>query len=189
WRVFLPLWPITFSYLRNHRFNMLRGVHVFRLGPLKTSTLIANHERVFERQLAAASSTVARQAAEYLSEITDFARKRLLDRILGLSHGSLRLMLALWGGFLRSEAAYSIWRQRLTSAESSPAYEYELLDALIVGESESLNQRTHRIANLFTMGHAHVRPRDLLIGPHALFLMAQGFHRQRTLADALVRLG
>jgi hypothetical protein len=64
-----------------------------------------------------------------------------------------------------------------------------LLDALIVGESESLNQRTHRIANLFTMGHAHVRPRDLLIGPHALFLMAQGFHRQRTLSDALVRLG
>jgi len=189
WRVFLPLWPSTFSYLRNHRFNMLRGVHTFRLGPLNTGTLIANQERVFEEQLRASSSTVARQAADYLSEITQFAKKRLLDRILGLSHGSLRLMLSLWGGFLRSEAAYSIWRQRRMSTESSRGYEYELLDALIVGESESLNHRTHRIANLFTMGHAHARPRDLLIGPHALFLMAKGFHRQRTLTDPLVRLG
>jgi hypothetical protein len=189
WRVFLPLWPSTFSYLRNHRFNMLRGVHIFRLGPLDTGTLIANQERVFEEQLRVSSSTVVRQAADYLSEITQFAKKRLLDRILGLSHGSLRLMLSLWGGFLRSEAAHSIWRQRRMNAESSRGYEYELLDALIVGEHESLNHRTHRIANLFTMGHAHTRPRDLLIGPHALFLMSQGFHRQRTLSDALVRLG
>ncbi len=189
WRVVLPLWPSTFSYLRNHRFNMLRGVHVFRLGALNTDTLIANQERVFEDKLRASSATLARQASDYLSEITQFAKTRLLDRILGLSHGSLRLMLSLWGGFLRSEAAHSIWRQWRMNTESSRGYEYELLDALIVGEYESLNQRTHRIANLFTMGHAHARPRDLLIGPHAMFLMAQGFHRQRTLTDALVRLG
>ena len=31
------------------------------------------------------------------------------------------------------------------------------MDALIVGEYESLNQRTHRIANLFTMGYAPMR--------------------------------
>jgi hypothetical protein len=64
-----------------------------------------------------------------------------------------------------------------------------LLDGLIVGAFEVLNQRTHRVANVFTMGHAHDRPRDLLVGPHALFLMAQGFHRQRNLTDALIKLG
>jgi hypothetical protein len=39
------------------------------------------------------------------------------------------------------------------------------------------------------MGHAHERPRDLLIGPHALFLMARGFHRHRSLVDTLIQLG
>ncbi|MDR3633065.1 MAG: hypothetical protein P4L84_04460 [Isosphaeraceae bacterium] len=189
WRVFLPLWPSTFSYLRNHRFNMLRGVHVVHLGPIDTDALFANHERAIEEQINLSSSSTVRLSFDYLSEISKFGEKRLLDRISGLSHGSLRLMLSLWGGFLRSEAAFSIWRQRRVSAESSRSFEYELLDALIVGAYEVLNQRTHRVANLFTMGHAHDRPRDLLVGPHALFLMAQGFHRHRTLTDALVRLG
>ena len=189
WRVFLPLWPSTFSYLRNHRFNMLRGVHIFRLGALDTEHADRQSRAGLRHAAPGVELVDGPPGVDYLSEITQFAKKRLLDRILGLSHGSLRLMLSLWGGFLRSEAAYSIWRQRRANTESSRGYEYELLDALIVGSPNRSTTRTHRIANLFTMGHAHARPRDLLIGPHALFLMAQGFHRQRTLTDALVRLG
>jgi hypothetical protein len=189
WRVFLPLWPSTYSHLRNHRFNMLRGANIVHLGGLDTNALFSGQEHAIEQQVSSASAAAVRQSSDYFSEIAAFARKRLLDRIGGLSHGNLRMMLSLWGGFLRSEAAHGIWRQRRASADSSRSYEYELLDALIVGASEALNQRTHRVANLFTMGHAHDRPRDLLIGPHALFLMAQGFHRQRTLTDTLIQLG
>ena len=49
-----------------------------------------------------------------------------------------------------------------------------MLDALIVGAFSSLNHGFHRVANLFALGHAHAKPRDILIGPHALRLMQQG---------------
>jgi hypothetical protein len=189
WRVFLPLWPSTFSYLRNHRFNMLRGVKVFEVGPLNSDALVTNHRSAIEYHLKASNSNLDHQAIEYVSEMTVFAKKRLLGRIVALSHGSLRLMLSLWGGFLRSVIAHSIWRQWKADPDSPRGYEYELLDALIVGPCDALNQRRHRIANLFAMGHAHDRPRDLLIGPHAMFLMHQGMNRQSSLSETLLGLG
>ena len=54
-----------------------------------------------------------------------------------------------------------------------------MLDALIVGAFSSLNHGFHRVANLFAMGHAHAKPRDILIGPHALRLMHQGVRTHR----------
>ena len=72
---------------------------------------------------------------------------------------------------------------------SARGYDYELLDALIVGACDALNQQNHRIANLFALGHAQSSPRDLLIGPHSLFLLAQGVHRHRALSDTLLALG
>jgi energy-coupling factor transporter ATP-binding protein EcfA2 len=189
WRVFLPLWPSTFSYLRNHRFNMLRGVKVFEVGPLDSDALVTNHQSAIEYHLKSSRSNLDQQAIDYISETTQFARKRLLRRIVALSHGSLRLMLSLWGGFLRSAIAHSIWRQWNADPNSQRGYEYELLDALIVGASDALNQRRHRIANVFAMGHAHDRPRDLLIGPHILFLMHQGMNRHSSLSETLLSLG
>ena len=174
---------------RNHRFNMLRGVKFFEVGPLNSDGLVTNHQLAIEHHLKSSSSNLDHQAIEYISEMTPFAKKRLLGQIVALSHGSLRLMLSLWGGFLRSVIAHSIWRQRRADPDSPRGYEYELLDALIVGACDALNQRRHRIANLFAMGHAHDRPRDLLIGPHAMFLMQQGMNRQSSLSETLISLG
>jgi hypothetical protein len=189
WRVFLPLWPSTFSYLRNHRFNMLRGVTVFEVGAINSQALVENHESAIAEQLGASGSNHDQQALDYLSTMTQFAGKRLLARIVALSHGSLRLMLSLWGGFLRSLVAHDIWRQLRADPDSTRGYDYELLDGLIVGADLVLNQRRHRVANLFALGHAHARPRDVLIGPHAMFLMEEGLKGHASLSETLEQLG
>jgi hypothetical protein len=193
WRVFLPLWPSTFSYLRNHRFNMLRGVTVFEVGPINSAALVENHEAAIARQLEMTFPNPAQAARDpaldFISSMTAFARERLLHRIVALSHGSLRLLLSLWGGFLRSSVAHDIWRQQTSDPGSTRGFEYELLDGLLTGSSEVLNQRRHRVANLFAMGHAHARPRDLLIGPHTMFLVQQGLRRHTSLSETLEHLG
>ncbi len=64
-----------------------------------------------------------------------------------------------------------------------------MLDALLVGTNDALDHDEHRIANLFAMGAGRVRPRDLLIGHHALQLLAQDRHSQPDLHQALRSLG
>ena len=189
WRVFLPLWPSTHAYLRNHRFNLLRNAFVFRIGPIDTRRLIANHERAVATELTRFGATIDRQAIDYLTDITQLARDRLLSRIEGLSYGSLRQSLALWDGLLRSELAYSLWRQAQAAPESRRGYEYELLDALIVGAHRAMSPRDHRIANLFGMGHAFAHPRDILIGAHAMHLLERGDRTRQALTDMLGGLG
>jgi hypothetical protein len=189
WRVFLPLWPSTFSYLRNHRFNMLRGVTEVEVGPLDSQSLVENRQRAIAQQLGSSTSSVDQQALEYIAAMTGFASKRLLGRIVALSHESLRLMLSLWGGFLRSLVAHDIYRQLKADPDSTRGFDYELLDSLIVGAHDVLDQRRHRVANLLAMGHAHARPRDLLIGPHAMFLMDQGVKGHASLSETLEQLG
>jgi hypothetical protein len=98
-------------------------------------------------------------------------------------------MLALWDGLLRSELAYSLWRQIQAAPDSRRGYEYELLDALVAGAHETLDHRAHRIANLFGMGHAYAHPRDILIGPHAMHLLSRGDRTRPALADMLQGLG
>ena len=159
--MFLPLWPSTYNSLRNHRFNLLRGASVFRIGSINHEFLIENYDRAAIERLSASSSSLERQAVEYLNEITLLAKDRVLPRIERLAHGSLRLALALWDGFLRSEGAYSIWRHAHAAPGSRRGYEYELLDALIVGAFSSLNHGFHRVANVFALGHAHAKPRDI----------------------------
>ena len=168
------MWPSTYNSLRNHRFNLLRGANVFRIGSIDREILIDNYDRAAIEYLSASSSSLESQAVEYLSEITRLARDRILPRIERLAHGSLRLTLSLWDGFLRSEGAYSIWRHAHAAPGSRRGYEYELLDALLVGAFSSLNHGFHRVANVFALGHAHARPRDILIGPHALQADAPG---------------
>ncbi len=189
WRVFLPLWPSTYNSLRNHRFNLLRGANVFRIGSIARDILIDNYDRAAIARLSSSKTAIESQAVEYLTEITRLAKDRILPRIERLAHGSLRLTLSLWDGFLRSEGAYSIWRHAHGAPGSRRGYDYEMLDALIVGAFSSLNHGFHRVANLFAMGHAHAKPRDILIGPHALRLMHQGVRTHRALADSLDALG
>jgi len=189
WRVFLPLWPSTYNSLRNHRFNLLRGASVFRVGSIDREILIDNYDRATVGHLSSSSSAFDNQAVEYLSEITRLASERVLPRIERLAHGSLRLLLSLWDGFLRSEGAYNIWRQAQAAPGSRRGYEYELLDALLVGPFSALNHSFHRVANVFLMGHAHAKPRDILIGPHILHLMHHGVKTQRALFDSLQSLG
>ena len=190
WRVFLPLWPSTYNSLRNHRFNLLRGASVFRIGSIdRDIILIDNYDRAAIARLSSSSTSLESQAVLYLTEITRLAKDRILPRIERLAHGSLRLTLSLWDGFLRSEGAYSIWRHAQSAPGSRRGYDYEMLDALIVGAFSSLNHGFHRVANLFALGHAHARPRDILIGPHALRLMHQGVRTHRALADSLDSLG
>jgi hypothetical protein len=189
WRVFLPLWPSTYNSLRNHRFNLLRGASVFRIGSINHEFLLENYDRAAIDRLSASSSSLERQAVQYLREITALAKDKVLPRIERLAHGSLRLTLALWDGFLRSEGAYNIWRHAQAAPGSRRGYDYELLDALIVGAFSSLNHGFHRVANLFALGHARAKPRDILIGPHALKLMNQGVRSHRALADSLDTLG
>jgi hypothetical protein len=190
YRVFLPLWPSTYNYLRNSRYNLLRRSRVFRIGQIDTQILIENHEQAIDQALQNTNAILNPMAREYLVDMTRLAKERLVPRIRELSNGNLRRMLSLWGGFLRSDLAYSLWRHTKAAPESRRrSYEYELLDALIVGAYDVLNHRTYRVANVFAMWHSYATPRDFLIGFHSLHLLARGEHAPRTLAAELEPLG
>jgi hypothetical protein len=188
-RVILPMWPSTFRKLQNHQFNLLHGARVFEIGPIDTNNLIANRERATNEFLERQSSPGSQKVVEYIAEMTRLGRDRLLPRIRALAHENLRLMLTLWESFVCGETAYSIWKQFRQNPESRRTFDYELLDALLVGTNDALDHNEHRIANLFAMGAGRVRPRDLLIGNHAVQLLGQHRRSQIDLHAALRSLG
>jgi hypothetical protein len=188
-RVILPMWPSTFRKLQNHQFNLLHGARVFEIGPIDTQNLMANRERATSDFLQRQSSAGNQKVVEYLAEMTRLGRDRLLPRIKSLAHENLRLTLALWESFVCGDTAFTIWKQLRQNPESRRSFDYELLDALLVGTNDALDHDEHRIANLFAMGAGRVRPRDLLIGHHALQLLAQDRHSQGDLHQALKSLG
>lgn len=188
-RAILPMWPSTFRKLQNHQFNLLHGARVFEIGPIDCHDLMANRERAagefLQRYVAPGSHSVV----DYMTQITRLGRERLLPRIKALAHENLRLTLSLWESFLCGDAAYSIWKQIKHNPDSRRSFDYELLDALLVGTNDAFDHDEHRIANLFSMGAGRVRPRDLLIGHHALQLLGQDRHSQTDLHQALRSLG
>jgi hypothetical protein len=188
-RVILPMWPSTFRKLQNHQFNLLHGARVFEIGPIDTHDLLANRERATREFLEGHARGGSDPVIEYIAQMTRLGRERLLPRIRALSHENLRLMLSLWESLLCGDAAYSVWRQYRANPESRRLFDYELLDALLVGTNDALDHDEHRIANLFAMGAGRVRPRDLLIGHHALELLGQDRHTQVDLHQALRSLG
>jgi GTPase SAR1 family protein len=190
WRVILPMWESTFNKLRNHQFSQLNDAKKFVIGTISADRLISTRAHATQTQLQRLSSSAAKAAIEYITEISALARERLNSRIQALAHGNIRHMLSLWEGLLCSDAAYGIWRQYpQTSRDSRRTFDYELLDALIVGKRDALDHSEHRVANLFAMGHARVRPRDLLIGPHALHLFAQNRQTREDISQALISIG
>jgi hypothetical protein len=188
-RVILPMWPSTFRKLQNHQFNLLHGARVFEIGPIDSQHLMANRERATNEYLQRQLSAGTQKVVEYIAEMTRLGRDRLLPRIKALAHENLRLMLALWESFVCGDTAYSIWKQLRQNPESRRSFDYELLDALLVGTNDALDHDEHRIANLFAMGAGRVRPRDILIGHHALQLLHQDRHSQGDLHQALRSLG
>jgi hypothetical protein len=188
-RVILPMWPSTFRKLQNHQFNLLHGARVFEIGPIDTQALMANRERATGEYLSRQSSEVSQKVVEYIAQMTRLGRDRLLPRIRALAHENLRLTLSLWESFLCGDTAYSIWKQFRQNPDSRRTFDYELIDALLVGTNDALVHDEHRIANLFSMGAGRVRPRDLLIGHHALQLLGQDRHSQGDLHQALRSLG
>jgi hypothetical protein len=188
-RVILPMWPSTFRKLQNHQFNLLHGARVFEIGPIDTHDLMANRERATGEYLQRQSFQGLEKVVEYIAQMTRLGRERLLPRIKALAHENLRLTLALWEALLCGDTAYSIWKQVRQNPDSRRSFDYELLDALLVGTNDALDHDEHRIANLFAMGAGRVRPRDLLIGHHALQLLGQDRHSQLDLHQALRSLG
>ena len=188
-RVILPMWPSTFRKLQNHQFNLLHGARVFEIGPIDTHDLMANRERATGEYLQRQSFQGSEKVVEYIAQMTRLGQERLLPRIKALAHENLRLTLALWEALLCGDTAFSIWKQVRQNPESRRTFDYELLDALLVGTNDALDHDEHRIANLFAMGAGRVRPRDLLIGHHALQLLGQDRHSQLDLHQALRSLG
>ncbi len=190
WRVFLPMWPSTFRKLQNHQFNLLRGAESLEVAPISASALLANRENAAMARIASLNESSASAAAEYLSTMFSVARERLILRIHSLAASNLRQMLWLWEAFVCGESAFSIYKEyQQSSADGHRSFDYELADALYVGSHDALDHREHRIANLLAMGHAHARPRNLLIGPHAVCLLAQNRQTQEELARSLTALG
>jgi hypothetical protein len=188
-RVILPMWPSTFRKLQNHQFNLLHGARVFEIGPIDTQDLMANREQATSEHLQRQSFQGSEKVVEYIAQMTRLGRERLLPRIKALAHENLRLTLALWESLLCGETAYSIWKQVRQNPDSRRTFDYELLDALLVGTNDALDHDEHRIANLFAMGAGRVRPRDLLIGQHAVQLLGQHRRSQIDLHQALRSLG
>ncbi len=166
-RAILPMWPSTFRKLQNHQFNLLHGARVFEIGPIDSRELMANRERAVGESLQRHATSGSHSVVDYIAQMTRLGHERLLPRIKSLAHENLRLTLALWESFLCGDAAYGIWKQMKHNPDSRRSYDYELLDALLVGTNDAFDHDEHRIANLFAMGAGRVRPRDLLIGHHA----------------------
>lgn len=190
WRVILPLWPSTYLSLRNSGFNLLKNAEIFRAGEFIPEQIIDDRHRALSQRLRDRGPAVGPEAPRFFEQITQGAKARILPVIEGLASGDQRRALALWGGLLRSTGAYGIWKQSQVAPDSGRQHVYEYLDALITGAYVALNHEdSRRIANLFALGQARSRPRDLLIGPHALHLLSQGHAAQSVLVQHLGDLG
>ncbi len=190
WRVFLPMWKSTFKQLQNHRFNLLRGAECVDIGTISAHLVLSIRGDATTAQLALSNEPAAAKAIPFLSSLMALALDRLLLRIHALAFGNIRQMMSLWEAFACGSAAFNFWNTySQASGDNRRRFEYELLDALIVGKLDGLDHSEHRVANLLEMGHARVHPRDLLIGPHALHLIAQDRQTQEGLVEALTALG
>jgi hypothetical protein len=188
WRAFLPMWPETYIKLRNSQYNQLRDARTFLIGPIRADDLLTRREQAVQMRIQKATEKIGGDVGEYLTDLPKLARAHVMPRIDSLTHGNLRHKLAIWKGLVTGEAAHAIWRQQRNAGEARRPSEYDLLDALIVGSRDALANGDHRIVNLFGIGHAAERPRDILIGAHALYLLDQ----ERTggdFRDVLAALG
>jgi len=126
-------------------------------------------------------------AISYLEYAEDAAKRVIVPLARKLANDNLRRELFLWDGVVSGVGMYEAWRR--TSADEPRLSEYAMLDALICGKHSVLVGRTHGIANLFAIMYPARGPLDLLIGPHALSLLADDHMDRKDLHVVLGKLG
>ena len=121
--------------------------------------------------------------------MTRLGKERLLPRIRAISHENLRLMLSLWESLLCGDSAYRVWKQ--LKLIRSPGVRSTMDSSTLCSSAPTTSSTTTSIGSPISSRWepaASVR-RDLLIGHHALQLLAQDRHTQVNLHQALRNLG
>ena len=108
-----------------------------------------------------------------------------------LCNGDLRRELGLLHGFLTGQGAHRIWQQTRSTSAQPRRHDYELVESLILGPHDYMVANTNGIGNLFMLGHRQTHARDLLIGPHMLYLLKASvtIHTYQVLCSTLAALG
>ena len=193
-RVFVPMWPSTYESLRQTENNLFRGVQCFQVGPLgDPESVVRKRYAAMEQYLRQTEDAGGEDFTRFVETIIYISRRPLItmyppeaesatspaaskcvnffDLVRRLTNGDMRRELTLWESIISGSAAYYVWGRGELSASRS--YEYELLDAMVVGAKECLAQSDFRIANVFRLGHDVQMPRDLLVGVHILHHLSQ----------------
>jgi hypothetical protein len=220
WKVILTMWPSTHSTLQNSMVNNMRNWKVFRIGPVLPEALMENRRDVIAQRISklmqrstlpsASKRVLHQQFPSFMDSCLALWAERLggtvKDQddssetesvttagglIRDLCNGDLRRELALLHGFVTGEGAYRIWQHKAREPASSRRHDYEIVESLLLGRFDHLMQNSDQIGNLFMVGHQHQMPRDLLIGPHMLFLIKKcgDIHDYQTLCRTLTDLG
>jgi hypothetical protein len=191
WRVLVPLWPSTLKKLQNQDFGPTRAGVEFRVGSVPLQDILERRAHALAAELGKSHATAghAEDVVSYIGEMYSLVRPRILPRVNAICNDNLRRKLRIWKGFVSGESARTLWHQVVTAPDKRRSYEYELLDAILCGAHDGFAPEYSGIANVFTLGHAHCQPRDLLIGLHALVMLDHGIERRSSLYTSLMRLG
>ena len=200
WRTFLPLWPSTLQKLRLRGKVPLPLNEVVPLGSLdykgflearanSVSNGIEESGEIVEYEDTEGETKVMnnQQCVAYLNRTHGFAKRYpwFVDFVGKTVYGDLRRILDIWYGISASQIMFEVQKRGY-----HPPTRYELECAMLTGKYDVYNRFDTFIPNLFFMTNQSVSVRDLLIGPHILFLLLhRGLSSYQHIDSTLTGLG
>lgn len=200
YRVIIPLWPTTFEHFAETTEALTVAKPRISLGPPVQNGFIEKRLNVVQDQIIngtkisvhSSGSSVTFEDSEEFQNYVRFVFNSLENEQIGrlirrLCNGDLRRELWVWEGIIRSQAAYNLYKIHLK--DQSRSFKYEWMESLIAGDRRTRGRTKSRIANLFTMHHESISPRDLLAGYYGCQLLSPEKAGRRSWYDALIQLG
>ena len=201
-RVLLPLRPETLSVIRD-AIAPLPPHNLMRLGRPDAARLYETRNQGIQSAIAAhggdvdltdehgAKKPLSNDACrKFLGKCYDDASPKFISLVRKLSGRSVRRELELWEWALSSRALFENYFQHPAEFLATPhVSSYVLLDAILTGKYEVHHCGENVVVNLFYLLPEVYNERDLLIGPHILYLINAGFRSSQEVFNKLQLLG
>ena len=188
WKVIICMWPSTYEALLSPQFNLVRGAYPLPLGKLTADKL--SQERSLSLKVKLASHIdvrLSRDATIFIENCFSLLSRKQSQILMHICNGDLRRFLRIVGDMIRSEKAYDIHKQY--EQNISRSYEYEIIECMLCGTKQYFVHMPNKIGNIFMLGNNYIKPRDILIGYHALLYLKSGTDTPVTLEKCLLNLG
>lgn len=202
WQVYLPFWPDTFEHLVFNEKILIppEDYHEIELGHINCEQFLTSRVTAMWNTIEADGNGVVYEGENnsYVEENNDscvrFIKETIkkIDQFPGIvklvrniAFGNLRYILDIWHSFFASDTMFYYYRNIGYQMVSR----YQLKDSIITGFYRFHNKKTSRILNLYNIIREAESERDLLIGPHLLFLLQRKINSYEEIFNCLEDLG